>query len=74
MNQSMITALYPVLKTKFHLDFSQVGLITLVYQITASLLQPVVGTFTDKRPTPYSLAMGMGFMLFGLLLWSTAAT
>ncbi len=74
MNQSMITALYPVLKTKFHLDFSQVGLITLVYQITASLLQPVVGTFTDKRPTPYSLAMGMGFMLLGLLLWSTAAT
>lgn len=74
MNQSMITALYPVLKTKFHLDFSQVGLITLVYQITASLLQPVVGTITDKRPTPYSLAMGMGFMLLGLLLWSTAAT
>ncbi len=74
MNQSMITALYPVLKSKFHLDFSQIGLITLVYQITASLLQPVVGTITDKRPTPYSLAGGMAFMLLGLLLWSTAGT
>ncbi len=74
MNQSMITALYPVLKTKFHLDFSQIGLITLVYQLTASLLQPVIGNLTDKRPTPWSLAMGMGFMLCGLLLWSTAST
>jgi FSR family fosmidomycin resistance protein-like MFS transporter len=74
MNQSMITALYPVLKSNFHLDFSQIGLITLVYQSTASLLQPVVGTFTDRRPTPYSLAMGMCFMLVGLLLWSSAGT
>ena len=74
MNQSMITAMYPVLKTKFHLDFSHIGFLTLTYQTTASLLQPVIGTLTDKRPTPYSLSIGMGFMLLGLLLWSTAGT
>ena len=72
MNQSLLASLYPILKTSFHLDFSQIGLITLVFQITASLLQPVVGLYTDKRSTPYSLAGGMGFTLCGLLLLSVA--
>jgi len=74
LNQSLITALYPVLKNTFHLDFSHIGLITLTFQATASLLQPVVGTFTDRSPKPFSLATGMGFTLTGLLLWSFAPT
>lgn len=73
MVQSLIPALYPILKSSFHLDFGQVGLITLTYQITASLLQPFVGTYTDKKPQPYSLSVGMGFTLAGLLLLSVAA-
>jgi MFS transporter, FSR family, fosmidomycin resistance protein len=72
--QSLIPAVYPILKTTYHLDFGQVGLITLSSQMTASLLQPVVGLYTDKRPMPYSLAIGMGFTLAGLLLISTAPT
>lgn len=72
MNQSLLAAIYPILKTSFHLDFSQIGLITLVFQVTASLLQPVVGIYTDKRSTPYSLAIGMCFTLFGLLFLSVA--
>jgi FSR family fosmidomycin resistance protein-like MFS transporter len=72
MNQSLLAAIYPILKTSFHLDFSQIGLITLTFQITASLLQPVVGIYTDKRSTPYSLAAGMGFTLAGLLFLSVA--
>src|ERR1039458_1225494 len=64
--QSLVPAVYPILKGKFGLDFSQIGLITLAFQLTASLLQPLVGLYTDKNPKPYSLAIGMGFTLFGL--------
>jgi MFS transporter, FSR family, fosmidomycin resistance protein len=74
MMQSLIFALYPMLKSTHHLSFSQIGLITLTYQITASLLQPVVGIVTDRRPQPYSLAMGMGCTLSGLLLLSLASS
>src|ERR1700739_4718883 len=71
--QSVIPAIYPILKDSFRLSFTQVGLITLTFQMTASLLQPFVGLYTDHRPKPYSLAMGMGFTLVGLLLLSRAA-
>jgi FSR family fosmidomycin resistance protein-like MFS transporter len=74
MMQSLLPAIYPLLKTKFALDFGQIGLITFTFQITASLLQPVVGLYTDKRPMPFSLAVGMGFTLIGLLLLSGAAS
>ncbi len=70
--QSLVPAVYPILKGKFGLDFSQIGLITLAFQLTASLLQPLVGLYTDKNPKPYSLAIGMGFTLFGLFQLSTA--
>ena len=70
--QSLIPALYPMLKQQFHLDFTQVGLITLSFQLTASLLQPTVGIYTDRRPQPYSLAIGMGATLIGLVLLSLA--
>jgi FSR family fosmidomycin resistance protein-like MFS transporter len=72
MIQSLILAIYPILKSGFNLSFAQVGLITLTYQLTASLLQPAVGMFTDKKPMPYSLPVGMGFTLCGLLLLATA--
>lgn len=72
MMQSLILAIYPLLKGNFHLDFTQIGLITLTYQITASLLQPMVGLYTDRHPKPYSLPVGMGFTLVGLLLLSMA--
>src|SRR5664279_453770 len=64
--QSLLPAIYPLLKENYHLSFAQVGLITLTFQVTASLLQPVVGSYTDRRPKPYSLAIGMGFTLLGL--------
>ena len=70
--QSVLPAVYPILKSSFRLDFGQVGLITFANQATASLLQPVIGAFTDARPKPYSLAIGMGFTLVGLLLLSVA--
>jgi FSR family fosmidomycin resistance protein-like MFS transporter len=70
--QSLIPSIYPVLKESYALDFAQIGLITLAFQFTASLLQPVVGHFTDKKPRPFSLASGMGFTFFGLLLLSVA--
>jgi FSR family fosmidomycin resistance protein-like MFS transporter len=70
MIQSLLPAIYPLLREKYLLDYGQIGLITLVFQLTASLLQPVVGTYTDRRPMPYSLAIGMGFTLLGLLLLS----
>ncbi len=70
--QSLIPALYPLLKNQFDLDFTQIGIITLAFQITASLLQPTVGFYTDKYPQPYSLAIGMGSTLIGLLLLSVA--
>src|SRR3954471_21122246 len=72
--QSLIPAIYPVLKESYQLNFTQIGTITLAFQFTASLLQPLVGSFTDKRPLPYSLACGMGFTLFGLVLLSRAAS
>ncbi|MFZ6691890.1 MFS transporter [Undibacterium sp. SXout20W] len=72
MIQSLILSIYPLLKGNFNLNFAQIGLITLTYQITASILQPVVGIYTDKHPKPYSLALGMGFTLVGLLLLSIA--
>jgi FSR family fosmidomycin resistance protein-like MFS transporter len=72
--QSLIPAIYPLLKRSLGLDFAQVGLITFVFQVTASLLQPLVGRYTDRRPLPYSLACGMGFTLVGLVLLSRAAT
>ncbi|MBB3212219.1 FSR family fosmidomycin resistance protein-like MFS transporter [Herbaspirillum sp. Sphag1AN] len=74
MIQSLILAIYPMLKGEFHLSFAQIGLITLTYQLTASLLQPLVGWFTDRRPQPYSLPIGMTFTLSGLLLLSIAPT
>jgi len=72
MMQSLIPAMYPVLKDSFHLTFSQVGLIALTGQLTASLLQPVVGLVTDRRPQPFSLPVGMGFTLSGLILLARA--
>jgi FSR family fosmidomycin resistance protein-like MFS transporter len=72
MMQSVIPAIYPLLKSAYHLDFGQVGLITLSSQLTASLLQPLVGSYTDRRPQPYSLTVGMCFTFVGLLLLSTA--
>ena len=70
--QSMIPALYPLLKAQFSLDFAQIGIITLAFQMTASLLQPTVGFYTDKHPQPFSLALGMCSTLVGLLLLSVA--
>jgi FSR family fosmidomycin resistance protein-like MFS transporter len=70
--QSLIPALYPMLKQQFQLDFGQVGMITLAFQLTASLLQPTIGSYTDRRPQPYSLAVGMGATLLGLVLLSIA--
>jgi FSR family fosmidomycin resistance protein-like MFS transporter len=70
--QSLIPAIYPVLKNSFRLNFTQIGLITLTFQCTASLFQPFVGLYTDHRPKPYSLAIGMGFTLIGLVLLSVA--
>ena len=72
--QSLVPAIYPVLKARFGLSFGQIGAITLVNQLTASVLQPVVGVVTDKRPMPYSLPVGMASTLAGLLLLSQAAS
>src|SRR3546814_472125 len=70
--QSLLPSIYPLLKDTFALSFGQIGLITLAWQLTASLLQPLVGLYTDRKPQPYSLAVGMGFTLLGLLLLSRA--
>jgi FSR family fosmidomycin resistance protein-like MFS transporter len=72
--QSLIPSIYPLIKTKYHLTFAQIGLITLTNQLTASLLQPIVGNYTDRRPRPYSLAIGMCFTLTGLLSLSLASS
>ncbi|VTU12889.1 Fosmidomycin resistance protein [Variovorax sp. SRS16] len=72
MMQSLILAIYPILKGDFHLSFGQIGLITLTYQLTASLFQPLVGLYTDRRSTPYSLPVGMSFTLIGLILLAFA--
>ena len=65
--QSLVPALYPLVKDAFGLSFTQIGLITLTFQLTASLLQPIVGALTDRRPQPFSLAAGMAFTLIGLV-------
>ena len=72
--QSLILAIYPMLKSALKLDFAQIGLITFTFQCTASLLQPVVGYYSDRYPTPYSLVLGMGSSLLGLLLMAYAST
>ena len=74
MMQSLIPAIYPILKQNFRLDFTQVGLITFVLQLSGALLQPVVGFYSDRHPRPYALATGMGFTLLGMLLLSKAGS
>src|ERR1700689_746929 len=70
--QSLLPSIYPILKTSFHLNFGQIGFLTLMFQMTASILQPFIGHFTDYKPKPYSLPMGMVFTLAGLLLLAVA--
>ena len=70
--QSLLPSIYPILKSSFHLNFGQIGLLTLTFQMTASILQPFIGHFTDHRPMPYSLPTGMVFTLIGLLLLAIA--
>ncbi len=72
MLQSLFVASYPIVKGNFHLTFGQIGVLTLVFQITASLLQPLVGLYTDRRPMPYSLPFGMAFSMSGLLMLGLA--
>src|SRR3954469_10749047 len=72
--QSLIPSIYPLVKTSFHLSFGEVGLITFTFQLAASLLQPFVGFYTDKKPQPFSLATGMGFTLIGLVCLSFASS
>jgi FSR family fosmidomycin resistance protein-like MFS transporter len=74
LNQSLVPALYPILKTSYRLDFAQIGMITLAFQLTASMLQPVVGMVTDRRPQPFSLPIAMSCSLIGLLLLSVAGS
>ena len=74
MMQSLLPALYPMLKTSYALTFGEIGILTFTYQITASLLQPLIGRYTDSKPRPYSLATGMGFTLAGLALLASART
>ena len=72
MMQSLLPALYPMLRSSYQLSFTQIGLLTFTFQFTASLLQPLIGAYADKRPRPYSLAVGMGFTLVGLVLLAFA--
>jgi FSR family fosmidomycin resistance protein-like MFS transporter len=72
--QSLLLSIYPMLKQNYALDFGQVGLITLTFQVTASLLQPMIGLYTDRKPTPYALSIGMASTFFGLLLLSYASS
>jgi MFS transporter, FSR family, fosmidomycin resistance protein len=72
--QSVLAAIYPLLRAEFALDFWQIGLLTLAFQATASLLQPLIGLYTDRRPVPQSLPLGMGATLCGLVLLATAGT
>jgi len=74
MMQSLLPSIYPILKDEYALSFMQIGVITLTFQITASLLQPFVGTITDKKPLPYALPLGMGCTLVGLLLLGYASS
>ena len=70
--QSLVPSIYPILRHDYGLDYGQIGLITLAFQLTASLLQPLVGLYTDRHPTPYSLVAGMTSTLVGLLCLSIA--
>jgi FSR family fosmidomycin resistance protein-like MFS transporter len=72
--QSLIPSIYPLVKNSLNLSFAQLGLITLTFQLTSSLLQPFVGYYTDLNPKPNSLAVGMGFTLIGLILLSLSST
>lgn len=74
MMQSLLPAIYPILKANYGLTFGQIGFLTFTFQATASLLQPLIGLYTDKRPQPYSLSVGMGFSFLGLLLLSQAGS
>ena len=74
MVQSLLPAIYPILKSSFHLNFSQIGLLSLTYQVVASLLQPFIGLYTDRKPMPYALAVGMCFTLAGIVLLARAPT
>ena len=74
MMQALVPAIYPLLKDNYHLDFMQVGFITFTWQAMASLLQPIVGTYTDKHPKPYSLAFGMAFTFAGLVMFGFATS
>ncbi|MGB3255415.1 MFS transporter, partial [Buttiauxella gaviniae] len=74
MIQSLILALYPLLQSEFSLSFVQIGMITLTFQVTSSLLQPVVGYYTDKYPMPWSLPIGMCFTLCGLVILALAGS
>jgi FSR family fosmidomycin resistance protein-like MFS transporter len=74
MLQSLLTAVYPTLQAGFGLSFAQIGLVTLSYQLTASMLQPLVGLYADRRPTPFSLPMGTLFTFAGLLMLSVATS
>jgi FSR family fosmidomycin resistance protein-like MFS transporter len=74
MMQSLLPAIYPMLKGSYSLSFGEIGLLTFTYQITASLLQPLIGSYTDRHPRPYSLAIGMGFTLVGLVLLAFAGS
>jgi len=74
MTQALLPAIYPIIKQTYALDFGQIGLLTLAFQFTASLLQPVVGMITDRHPMPYSLTAGMGSTLVGLMLLATASS
>ena len=74
MMQSLLPAIYPLIKDAYGLDFGQIGLITLAFQLTASLLQPVVGMYTDRRPQPFSLVAGMGCTFVGLIVLAHAGS
>ncbi len=72
MIQSIIPSIYPIVKDKFDFSFAQIGIITLVFQMTSSILQPFTGLYADKHPRPYALSIGMCFTLVGLLLLAFA--
>jgi FSR family fosmidomycin resistance protein-like MFS transporter len=74
MVQSLLPSIYPILKSSFHLNFGQIGLLSLTYQVVASLLQPLIGLYTDRKPMPYALAVGMCFTLAGIVMLAVAPT
>src|SRR6201992_2197488 len=74
MMQSLLPALYPMIKSSYRLSFGQIGFLTFTFQLTASLLQPIIGSYTDRTPRPYSLAIGMAFTLAGLVLLAYAGS